>query len=279
MKRKWAGMIKIAQELFSFRELLITLAWRNITVRYKQAYFGLALAVLKPLLLMLIFTVVRSFVGIESGDVPYPILTFAALMPWVFFQEATSESINSIVANASLIRKIYFPREILPLTGVLTKVIELAVNFFILAGLMVYYNMTPSVYMTWVPVIIVYTMLVSLSVSLVGAALNVYYRDVGRLLPVLLNILMYLSPVIYPLSLVKEKLLVKEAAGEWSDFIYSIYTLNPLVGIIDSFQKVTLQGQPPDWSSLWPGFILTAVILPLSYRIFKRAEVYFADVI
>jgi len=272
-------MIKTAQELLQYRELMFTLSWKNIVVRYKQAYLGLAWTMLKPLMLMLIFTLVRSFVGIETGDIPYPILTFAALMPWVFFQEATSESINSVVSNAMLIRKIYFPREILPLTAVLTKLVELGINFFILAGLMIYYQMAPTVYALWVPLIIFYTVVVSLCISLAGAAMNVYYRDITSALPVLLSLLMYASPVIYPLSLVKKTLVVNQAAGEWSSILYTIYTLNPLAGIIDAFQRALLQGKPPDFAVLWPGMLLMGIILPISYLIFKRAEAYFADVI
>ncbi len=272
-------MIQVIKNIISFRELLGALAWKNIIVRYKQAYLGLVWAMLKPLMLMLIFTLVRSFVGIETGDIPYPILTFAALMPWVFFQEATSESINSVVSNAMLIRKIYFPREILPLTAVLTKLVELGISFLILAGLMIYYQMAPTVYALWVPIIILYTMVVSLCISLAGAAMNVYYRDVTAALPVALSLLMYASPVIYPLSLVKKTLLVNQAAGEWSNTLYMIYTLNPIAGIIDAFQRALLQGKPPDFSTLWPGMALTAILLPISYLIFKRAEDYFADVI
>lgn len=258
---------------------MAVLAWKNIAVRYKQAYLGIAWAVMKPLMLMLIFTLVKSFVGIDSGDIPYPILTFAALMPWTFFQEATSDGINSVVGNASLIRKIYFPREIFPFTSVLTKLVELAINFAILAGMMAYYQMMPTAQALWVPLIIFYTVLVSMSIALAGAAINVYYRDVASALPVLLSLLMYASPVIYPLALVKQKLLVNQAAGEWSNFLYTIYTLNPLAGIIDAFQLALLHGKPPDLASLWPGMALTAILLPSSYLLFKRAEAYFADVV
>ncbi|SHG03508.1 lipopolysaccharide transport system permease protein [Desulfacinum infernum DSM 9756] len=272
-------MITVVKELWTFRQLMATLAWKNITVRYKQAYLGIGIAVLKPVLLMVIFTLVRSFVGIDSGRVPYPILTFAALMPWVFFQEATSESVNSVVANAALIRKIYFPREVFPLTAVVTKLVELGINFVILAGLMLWYRMPPSPLAVWVPAIFAYTILVSLTVSLVGAAMNVYYRDVGQLLPVGLNLLMYASPVIYPLSLVEKKLLMERAAGAWSEIAYRLYTINPLAGIIDAFQRVMLKGEPPDFAVLWPGVAATCVLLPVSYRIFKKAEAYFADVV
>jgi len=272
-------MIQVAKSLYGHRELLAALAWKNITVRYKQAYLGIAWAIIKPLTLMLIFTLVKSFVGIDSGNIPYPILTFAALMPWTFFQESASEGVTSVVGNANLIKKIYFPREIFPLTAVVTKLVELGINFVILAGLMVWYQMVPGIYIFWVPLIILYTLLAALTVAFVGAAINVYYRDVGTALPVLLSLLMYASPVIYPLHLVKDKLLVHQAAGEWSNTLYTLYTLNPLAGIIDAFQSVVLRNEPPDLTAMIPGMILIAILLPLSYAFFKRAESYFADVI
>ncbi|GAB0149021.1 MULTISPECIES: ABC transporter permease [Marichromatium] len=271
--------VSVWRELYAYRELMLTLAWKNVIVRYKQAYLGLVWAVLKPLLLMLIFSVVKGFVGIETGGIPYPVLAFAALMPWILFQESASEGVNSVVGNAALIRKIYFPREIFPITATLTKLIELLISFAILAALMAYYQMAPTWQVLWVPLIIAYTLLAALIISLVGSAINVYYRDIGVALPVLLQIAMYLSPVIYPLSLVKQRLLEDQAAGAWSDWLYLIYTLNPLAGIIDAFQRTMLHGQAPDLASLWPGMLLTALLLPLSYRLFKRAESRFADVI
>jgi lipopolysaccharide transport system permease protein len=272
-------VITALKNIVDYRELIAVLAWKNISVRYKQAYLGIGWAVLKPLTLMLVFTLVRSFVGIPSGNVPYPILAFAALLPWIFFQESASEGVVSVVGNAALIRKIYFPREVFPLTSMVTKLVELGVNALILAGLMLWYGMTPSTYVAWVPLIILYTMLASLSIAFAGAAINVYYRDVGAALPTLLSLLMYASPVIYPLDLVKNKLLVERAAGGWSDVLYTLYTVNPLAGIIDSFQNVVLRGLPPDFLALIPGAILVAIALPVSYLFFKRAESHFADVI
>jgi lipopolysaccharide transport system permease protein len=272
-------MLTIAKNLYDYHELMVMLVWKNIALRYKQAYLGIAWVIIKPLSLMLIFTLVRSFVGIDSGSIPYPILTFAALMPWTFFQESSSDGVNSVVANTHLIKKIYFPREILPIISVITKLADLGINFLILAGLMVWYQMLPSVYILWVPVIIAYTVLPALTLSLVGAAVNVYYRDVGAVLPVLLSLLMYASPVIYPLQLVKDKLLVQHAAGDWSDALYTLYTLNPMAGIIDTFQSVVLRSQPPDLIAMVPGAIMIAILLPLSYLYFKRAESYFVDVI
>ena len=272
-------MIKITRNLYEYRELVMELTRRDFTVRYKQAYLGIAWAVLRPVALMLIFTLVKSFVGIESGSIPYPILTFAALMPWIFFQDATTEGIQSVVKNSALVRKIYFPREIFPLTAVTTKLVEFGISALILAALMVWYQMAPTVYILWVPLIILYTLLVSMTIALLGAAVNVSYRDVGAALPIVLSLLMYASPVIYPLQLVRDKLLIQQAAGDWSDLLFTIYTLNPLAGIIDSFQNVVLRGQSPDFTSMLPGMVLTAILLPLSYRFFKSEEKYFADVI
>jgi len=272
-------MTTLFADLYSYRELVATLARKNIAIRYKQAYLGIAWAVIKPVTLMLIFTLVKGFVGIDSGNIPYPILTFAALLPWIFFQESASEGVGSVVGNTALIKKIYFPREIFPITAVATKLIELGINAMILAALMAWYGMVPTIYILWAPVIILYTVLAALTIAFVGSALNVYYRDVGQALPVLLSLLMYASPVIYPLQLVKDKLLVQQAAGEWSNLLYTVYTLNPLAGIIDAFQSVVLRGTAPDLGAMVPGAVLIAVLLPLSYAFFKRAESYFADVI
>jgi lipopolysaccharide transport system permease protein len=278
-----AAMTRIAigpaRGLLVYRELMLTLAWKNIAVRYKQAYLGIAWAVIKPLMLMLIFTLVKSFVGIDSGSIPYPVLTFAALMPWIFFQESASEGVNSVVGNTALIKKIYFPREIFPITSVVTKLVELGISACILALLMLWYGMAPTIHILWAPLIILYTVLAALTIAFVGAAVNVYYRDMGQALPVLLSLMMYASPVIYPLQLVKDKLLVQQAAGEWSNLLYTLYTLNPLAGIIDGFQNAVLRGTAPDLQSMLPGMVAVAVLLPLSYTSFKRAESWFADVI
>jgi lipopolysaccharide transport system permease protein len=272
-------MIAALKNVVTYRELIAALAWKNIAVRYKQAYLGIAWAVIKPLMLMAIFSLLRSIVGIDTGAVPYAVLTFAALLPWLLFQEAAAEGVRSVVANAHLIRKIYFPREVFPLTAVVTKLVEFAINYAILLAMMAYYGIFPSVQALWVPLLVLYAVLISLTIAFVGAALNVYYRDVGAAMPLILNMLMYASPVIYPLSLVQDKLLVKAAGGEWSGLLYTLYTANPLAGLIDAFQRVMLKGQPPDLHAMAPGMIVVAVALPISYLLFKRAESWFADVI
>jgi len=272
-------MLHLSRTFLDYRELILALAWKNIIVRYKQAYLGLAWAVLRPVMLMLIFSVIRAFVEIDSGGIPYPILTFAALMPWMLFQDATTEGVSSIVQNSNLIRKVYFPREVFPLTAVFTKLVEFAITVVILAALMAYYKIVPSIHILWAPVLVLYVIVVALSICFAGAALNVYFRDVSAALPIALSLLMYASPVIYPLTLVKRKLLEEQIAGDWSGLLYTIYTANPLAGIIDSYQRVVLVGVPPDFPALLPGIVVTLAILPFSFLLFKNAEAYFADVV
>jgi len=269
-------MFRPFADLIRYHELIGVLAWKSIAMRYKQAYLGIAWAVLKPVMLMMILTLIRSFIGINSGGIPYPVLTFAALMPWTLFQESVSDGVNSVVVNAHLIRKIYFPREIFPVTAVITKTVEFLINAFILALLMAWYGISPNWQILWVPLLLLYVLLASLTIAFVGAAMNVYFRDVAAALPLLLSVLMYLSPVIYPIRLVQEKLL--NHGGEGS-ILYTLYLMNPLAGIIDAFQRVILRGLPPDATTLLPGLIFVILLLPLSYLTFKRAEVYFADVI
>lgn len=272
-------MIQIAKNVIWYRELIAVMAWKQIIVRYKQSYLGLTWAVLKPFTLMLVFTLLNSIIGISSGSIPYPVLSFAALLPWVFFQESTSEGVGSIVNNAPLIRKIYFPREVFPITGVMTKLVEFVINSFVLGCLMLYFNVAPASTIVWVPAILLYMIVAALALAFVGGALNVFYRDIGTMLPILLQLMMYASPVIYPMSLVKKKLLVDQAAGPWSEALYRLYTCNPMAGVIDAFQRAVLYGQGPDWDVMWPGMMVVVVMFPLSYAAFKRAERHFADIV
>ena len=272
-------MIQVFRNLHQHHELIAVLAWKTIALRYKQAYFGVAWVVLKPLVLLLMFMLIRSFVGIDSGDIPYPLLTYCALVPWIFFQESTSDGVVSVVQHASLIRKVYLPREIFPIAAVVTKLLELGIGLVILGGMMAWFGFGLRATVVWVPVLIFISVLAALTISFIGAALNVHFRDIGQMVPLGLSIMMYASPVIYPLALVKEKLLVEQAAGEWSRVLFNLYSLNPLVGVIDGFQRVLLLGVPPDLVTLAPSLVLIALGLPLSYLVFKRAEAYFADVV
>lgn len=272
-------MIRVARDLLQYRELVATLAWKQIIVRYKQSFLGLFWTVLKPVTLTLVFTLLNMFVGITSGGIPYPVITFAALVPWLFFQEAASEGVGSIVHNAQLIRKIYFPREVFPVTAVITKITEYAINCGVLTLLIYYFEIPLTTAIMWIPLITIYLFVVSTAVAFAGSALNVFYRDVGAMLPILFQLAMYASPVIYPMDVVRKTFLEQRAAGDWSDVAYRIYTMNPLAGIVDSFQRAALHGKGPDWDVVWPGLLTTLVVLPLSFVVFRRAERYFADVV
>ncbi|WP_374339067.1 ABC transporter permease [Methyloversatilis sp.] len=272
-------MLLAFKNIYAYRELLGVLAWKNIVVRYKQAYFGVAWAIMKPVMMMLIFTLLRSFVDIDSGGIPYPLLAFSALLPWVFFQESTTDGVSSVTNNAHLIKKVYFPREVLPLTAVLTRLLDFVINFVILLLMMAWFGIMPTVHVAWVPLLVLYVILATLGIALVGAAMNCYYRDVSSALPILLTLLMYASPVIYPLTVVRDKFLEKRIAGDWSESLYTLYCANPLAGIIDAFQRTLLRGEAPDFDVMMPGMIVVGVLLIVSYSIFKRAESWFADVI
>jgi lipopolysaccharide transport system permease protein len=272
-------MIVAIKNIYDYRELLQVLAWKEVTLRYKQSYLGLLWLVLRPLMLVAIFMVVRSFVGIDSGTVPYALLTYCAMVPWVFFQEATSAGVGSVVNHGALVKKIYFPREVFPLASLAAASVQLVMGLVILALMMAWYRWVLGWHALWMPLLLGYTTLVVLTVSLFGAALNVYSRDASQGIPLLLGMAMYLSPVMYPLALVQGALLEREAAGEWSQALYTLYVANPMTGVIDGMQNALLRNQPPDWAVLAPGALLVAVLLPLSYLFFKRAESYFADVI
>lgn len=272
-------MLQLARSLYDYRDLLRVLTWKNVVLRYKQSHLGLAWVVLRPLMMVGIFMVVRSFVGIESGAVPYALLTYCAMVPWVFFQEAASDGVGSVVGHANLIKKIYFPREIFPIASLLTKTVELAVGVFILGLLMLWFQWVPGWHLLWALPLLLYTMLVALTISFAGAALNVFSRDMSQGVPLLLSLGMYLSPVMYPLDLVRGALVDRQAAGAASEWLYMLYTLNPMTGVITGIQDAVLRNQAPDWAVLAPGAAVVAVLLPLSYLFFKRAEAYFADVI
>jgi len=272
-------MIARIAEIYRYRELIGVLTWKNVVLRFKQSYLGLFWVLLKPLVLVTIFMLVRSFVGIDSGPVPYPLLTFCALIPWVYFQDAASEGVGSVVNNANLVRKIYFPREIFPLAAIATKTVELVIGLVMLAAMMAWYRVMPTWTVAWLPVLLLFTILAALTLALIGAAMNVYSRDIAQLVPLALSLLMYASPIMYPLELVKKKLLIEQAAGDWSLTLYNLYLMNPMAGIVDSFQRVLLLGLQPDWMTLMPGMTLIVICLPLSYMFFKQAESYFADVI
>ena len=253
-------------ELWAYRELLFFLTWRDVRVRYKQAVLGMGWVVLQPLLMTLVFTIFLGvIVRVPSDGVPYPIFAYSGLLLWTFFSGAISGSGNSLVGNAHLITKVYFPRLLVPLASILARVVDLVVALVMLVGLMIYFRVGVSTGLLMAPVMIILLALLALGLGMWTSALNVKYRDVGLALPVFIQLWMFVSPVVYPLTLVPER---------WR-FVYS---LNPLVGIIEGF-RAALFGKSFNWPALGISAIVTLALLVYAAYVFKRREKTFADII
>jgi lipopolysaccharide transport system permease protein len=257
------------QDLWRYRELFYFLAWRDILVRYKQTAVGMAWALIRPFLTMIVFTAVfGNFAKLATNsEVPYPILVFAGLLPWQLFSNSLSECSNSLIANSNLLSKVYFPRLVVPASALVVSFVDFMVSGIILIGLMAYYNFLPSWRMITLPLFILVALLASTGVGLWLATLNVKYRDFRYVVPFLVQFGLYISPVGYNASVVPE---------QWR-FLYS---LNPMVGVIDGFRWAILGKASQIY---WPGFSLSLgiVLLLLVSGIwyFRRMERTFADVI
>lgn len=256
------------RDLWRYRELLMFLAWRDILVRYKQTVIGVAWALLRPFLTMLVFTLVFSkLANLPSDGVPYPILVFAALLPWQFFSNAFTEASNSMVANANMISKVYFPRLILPTSAVIVSFVDFLLSGIILAGLMVWYGFIPDWRLLMLPLFIVVAFAAALGAGLWLAALNVKYRDFRYIVPFIVQFGLYVSPVGFSSSIVPEK---------WR----LLYSINPMVGVIDGFRWAILGG---DTQLYWPGFLLSLVLVTVllitGILYFRKTERGFADLI
>jgi lipopolysaccharide transport system permease protein len=256
------------KDLWTYRELFYFLAWRDILVRYKQTAIGLAWALIRPFLTMVVFTVVfGSLAKLPSAGVPYPILVFAALLPWQFFANALSECSNSLISNSNLISKVYFPRLIVPASAVIVSFVDFLISGIILLGLMAWYNFFPSWRIFTLPVFIAIAFAASMGAGLWLAALNVKYRDFRYVVPFIVQIGLYISPVGFSSNIVPEK---------WR----FLYALNPMVGVIDGFRWAILG---KDFQLHVPAFLLSLglIILLLITGIwyFRKTERTFADVI
>ena len=256
------------RDLWRYRELLFFLAWRDILVRYKQTAIGILWALGRPLLTMLVFTLVFSKLAkLPSDGVPYPILVFVALLPWQFFSSSISNSGESLVSNAGMISKVYFPRLVIPGSAVIVNFVDFLISGVILTGLMIWYGFAPSLRIFTLPLFIFVAFAAALGVGLWIAALNVKYRDFRIIVPFIVQFGLYVSPVGFSSTLVPE---------EWR----LLYSLNPMVGVIDGFRWAVLGGETPLY---WPGFFLSfflvLVILITGIVYFRKTEKTFADVI
>lgn len=256
------------KDLWRYRELFYFLAWRDILVRYKQTAIGMAWALIRPFLTMVVFTVVFGNIAkLPSEQVPYPILVFAALLPWQFFSTALAECSNSLVSNANLISKVYFPRLIVPISAVIVSFVDFMVSGMILLGLMAWYNFVPSWRILTLPLFIGIAFAASIGVGLWLAALNVEYRDFRYIVPFIVQFGLYISPVGFSSNLVPE---------QWR----LLYSLNPMVGVIDGFRWAILGGTSKIYM---PGFMLSVglvfFLLVSGIWYFRKMERTFADVI
>jgi lipopolysaccharide transport system permease protein len=256
------------RDLWRYRELFFFLAWRDILVRYKQTVIGVVWALGRPLITMIVFTLVFSKLAkLPSGGVPYPILVFAALLPWQFFAGAFSGAGDSLISNAGMISKVYFPRLVIPASAVIVSFVDFLISGLILAGLMIWYGFAPSLRIFTLPVFIFVAFAAAMGAGLWIAALNVKYRDFRIIVPFVVQFGLYISPVGFSSNIVPE---------QWR----LLYSLNPMVGVIDGFRWAILGGNTQLY---WPGFMLSlslvVVILVTGIVHFRNTEKTFADVI
>jgi lipopolysaccharide transport system permease protein len=253
--------------LWKYRELLYFLVWREIKVRYKQTAIGAAWAIIQPLVTMLIFTAVFGiFAKIPSDDLPYPVFAFTALVPWAYFAQALSLSGGSLVGDARLMTKIYFPRLLIPFSAVVAPGVDFVLSFIVLLGLMAWFGIVPTWGVALLPLFLMLALIVALGVGLWLSPLNVRYRDVRHTIPFLVQVWMYASPIVYPVSLVPER---------WQ----YIYCLNPMVGVIEGFRWALLGKGAPDVNLLLVSALGAVVLLVGGLIFFKQMEKTFADIV
>lgn len=257
------------QDIWRYRELFYVLSWRDITVRYKQTVIGIAWAVIRPILTMIVLTVIFGKVAKlpAEGNAPYAIMVFAAMLPWQFFASSLAGSSNSLLGNANLITKVYFPRLIIPASTIVSNLVDFLISFAVLLALMAYYHYLPTMRFLLLPSFLLVAFLASFGVGLVLASLIVKYRDFGIIVPFIIQFGLYVSPVAYSSSIVPEKYRL-------------LYSLNPMVGVIDGFRWVIIGGESLIY---WPGFMLSLTItiffLIIGIVFFRKVERSFADII
>jgi lipopolysaccharide transport system permease protein len=255
-------------DLWEYRELFLFLAWRDLLVRYKQTVVGVAWSLIRPLLTMVILTLVFGKLGkMPSGGAPYPLLVLCGLLPWQFFATALAESGNSLVMNSKLISKVYFPRLVIPASSVVTSLVEFLISMVFLVVLAVWYRAAPPPSVVFLPLFVLLAMAASLGVGVLVAALSVQYRDFRFIVPFAVQFGLYISPVGFPSSVVPQHYRL-------------VYSLNPMVGAIDGFRWCILGGQHElHWPGLGVSIVVAGMLLTVGIWYFRRTERWFADVI
>lgn len=254
------------EELYRYRELLSVLALRDIKVRYKQTFFGGLWAVAQPLITMIIFSIFFGQIAkVPSEGIPYPAFSYSGLLIWIFFVNSVNLASSSLLNNVRLITKVYFPRIIIPLSTTLVSLVDYFVASVILFGIMFFYQIPFSINLLFIPLIVFITLILAIGMGLFLSAINVKYRDVKYVIPFFLQLLIFLTPVIYPVSI----------AGKYEWLLY----LNPMSGIVEAHRALTLGHQPVNIGLLISSFVISFIIFIIGITYFKSTERYFADII
>lgn len=255
------------REVWKYRELAYFLTWRDLKVRYKQTVLGAAWAILQPFLSMVVFTVIFGrLLGIDSGDTPYPVFSYTALLPWGVFSKALNDAGRSLVTNRAMITKVYFPRLVIPLASVLSGVVDFLIAFVVLLGMMWYYGISPTVNVWALPLLLCLALVTALGVGLWLSAMNVLYRDIGYIIPFLTQLWFYISPIVYPAS---------KIPAEWQP----VYALNPMVGVVEGFRWALLDTGSAPGTMLLVSAAISVLLLASGIYYFRRMERTFADMV
>ena len=255
------------KEVWDYRELLYFLIWRDIKVRYKQTVLGAAWAIIQPFFTMIVFTVVFGKIAkIPSDGIPYPIFSYAALVPWTLFASGLGRASNSMVGSSNLIKKVYFPRLCIPIASILAGLVDFILSFMMLIGMMFYFGIVPSMNVIWLPLLLLLALTTSLGVSLWFSAMNVRFRDVGFIVPFLTQIWLFATPVVYPSSLLPEP---------WR----TIYGVNPMAGVVEGFRWALLSTDTAPQPIIIVSSLVAFSILIGGLIYFRRMEKTFADIV
>jgi ABC-type polysaccharide/polyol phosphate export permease len=269
MFRRRLRLRDAVREMVEFRGIIVTLAERDLRARYKQALLGVAWAIVTPLMLMLIFSVVfTKFATVDTGGVPYPLFAYLGLIPWTFFSSAVMSGGNSLITNIPLLNKVYLPREVFPVSALAVAAVDAVLSVIVLAAIFAIEGFMPHIEVLYAPILLLVAVVFSLAATLAVSALLVYVRDLRHALPLILQLALFATPVAYGLDAI--------ASSRPKVLIYS--ALNPLAPVIDGLRRTILHGQAPDWVALGVGATTASLLLYASYFLFKRLETGMADI-
>jgi len=254
------------KEIVAYRDLFRFLIWRQVKVRYAQSAIGIGWAVIQPVFSMLLFTVVfGKLAKVSSDGAPYALFSFAALVPWTYFSNALTDGANSLVGEANMLRKVYFPRILMPMSAVVAKLVDFTIAMICMVGLMLYFRHLPSASIVWLPLLVILMVISAAAFSVWLTAIAVQYRDVKHAMGFIVQLAMYATPVVYPTSLIPESYQL-------------LYAINPMVGVIEGFRSAVLATQPMPWDFIAVGFVVSASLLLTGLVFFRSKEQLFADV-